>query len=94
MLDSNSENDKIYLVDKSFDSDYYTEQNNIHATDYYKCIGGHGEFLIDNYWITANINTSDEEAGVVYPSASQNFATQYVDCSGVAVLPKIVIKLD
>ena len=94
MLDSNSDNDRIYLVDKAFDSDYYHDQTNIHGTDYYKCIGGHGDFLINNYWITATVNTSDEEAGVVFPATNEGFATQYVDCSGVAVLPKIVIKLN
>lgn len=94
MLDSVDENDRIYLVDKSFDRDFYNGAPiTIHGSDYYKCIGGMGDHGINNYWITANVNTSDEEANVVYPSSKNGLATQYVDCSGVAVLPKIVIKL-
>ena len=95
MLDSEDENDKVYLVDKSFDREYYHNSClSITGSDYYKCIGGMGDSIINNYWITANINTSDEEAMVVYPQSKNEIATQYVDCSGVAVLPKIVIKFN
>ncbi|MBE6555161.1 MAG: hypothetical protein E7663_02845 [Ruminococcaceae bacterium] len=94
MLDSVDENDRIYLVDRSFDRDFYSDsQRSIRGSDYYKCIGGLGEFSINNYWITAGIGTNDREANVVFPSSKAGLGTQYVDCTGVAVLPKIVIKL-
>lgn len=96
LLDSDDDNDRIYLVDKAIDSDYYSgfQATTIHGSDYYKCIGGQGDYGINNYWITASVGVDGKEANVIYPSSKNGLGTQYVDCSGVAVLPKIVIKLN
>jgi hypothetical protein len=94
MLNTTSEDDRIYLVDKSIDKNFYeTCRNDVRCSDYFKCVGGEGASTVNSYWITAKVGMEDEEASVIYPSNHKiGLASQYVDCSGVAVLPKLVIK--
>ena len=52
-----------------------------------------GDRGINSYWITSAKPMDDSEAAIVYPLSREAVATQYVDCTTVAVLPKVIIKL-
>ena len=93
-LDGYSEDDRVYLQDSAFDRAFYSNNSTtIYGSDYYKCIGGMGDRGINSYWITSSRPMDDSEAAIVYPLSNDNAATQYVDCTTVAVLPKIIIKI-
>lgn len=93
-LDGYSEDDRVYLQDSSFDRSFFTKNmSTVYGSDYYKCIGGMGDRGVNSYWITSQKDMDDSEAAIVYPLSREAVATQYVDCTTVAVLPKIIIKL-
>ena len=93
-LDGYSEDDRVYLQDGTFDRSFFTKNlPTVYGSDYYKCIGGMGDRGVNSYWITSNNSMDDSEAAIVYPLSREAIATQYVDCTTVAVLPKIIIKL-
>ena len=92
-LDGN-DSDKIFLIDKLLDKKYYESRHNaILGSDYYKCIGGMGDRSINSYWINAGDVDSYREAGVIFPNYNREYSTRYVDCTVVAVLPKIILRL-
>lgn len=88
------EEDKVYLLDKDDDRDFYKQDVvAVRGTDYYQCIGGWGEdSKVEKFWINNHGEKYEEaEASVVTPRYAANTITDYVDSTGVAVLPKIII---
>jgi DNA-directed RNA polymerase subunit RPC12/RpoP len=94
-LDGKDEYEKVFLMDKVFDKSYRKNKKGaILSSDYFKCIGGMGDRAISSYWITdKDVDGSKKEATVIYPGTEQGLASKYVDCTLVAVLPKIILKL-
>ena len=94
-LDGKDEYEKVFLMDKVFDKAYRKNKKGaILSSDYFKCIGGMGDRAISSYWITdKDVDGSKKEATVIYPGTEQGLASKYVDCTLVAVLPKIILKL-
>lgn len=88
------EQDKVYLLDKIADKDFYKQDVvAVRSTDYYQCVGGWGDAArVEKFWINGH-NTDDEyeEASVIEPRCASVAVTDYVDSTGVAVLPKVVI---
>lgn len=94
MLDGYSDSDRVYLQDSTFDKAFISKANNaVYGSDYFKCVGGMGDGSVNSYWITTQKELDECEAAIVYPLSSDSVATQYVDCTTVAVLPKIIIKI-
>ena len=89
------EHDKISLIDKQSDREFYESRHNaILGSDYFKCIGGMGERSINSYWVTSSDSERFDEATVIYPTTERrSLATCFVDSTVVAVLPKITLKL-
>lgn len=97
-----SEDDKVYLLDRksSFDKNFYKHQAHLSGSDYYRCIGGQGSGIYNDptascYWINVDDDDLDpNQAMTVHPGNRVYVCNQYVDCSTVAVVPKIILKLD
>ena len=96
------EEDKVFLLTKKFDLPKYFSSNisNPDGTDYFKCLGGMCDRSINSYWVQAEESNGDydddyDKAPVVYSSENNrhSFATQFVDNTSVAVMPKILLKL-
>ena len=90
------EGDKVYLMDKDVDKDFYKQDIvAVRGTDYYQCIGGRGEdSTVEKYWINNQGEKEEAEASVVTPKYTAGASNDYVDSTGVAVLPKIIITRD
>ena len=97
-----SEDDKIYLLDQksSFDKRFYKNQMHLSGSDYYRCIGGQGSGVYNDptancYWIKVDDDELEvNQAMTVHPGSKVRVCNQYVDCTTVAVVPKIILKLD
>ena len=92
-INGTAEEDRVYLLDRRSDKDFYEKQISIGASDYFKCLGGMGTGSVNSFWITDSNGRETDQASVMYHSEKNNVATEYVDCTTVAVLPKIVISL-
>jgi hypothetical protein len=97
-----SNDDKIYLLDKksSFDKRFYKKQTHLSGSDYYRCIGGQGSGVYNDptansYWIKVDDDELEQnQAMTVHPGSRVYVCNQFVDCTTVAVVPKIILKLD
>lgn len=91
--------ERVHLVDKRFDFEYYYGQRHLSGSDYYKCVGGKGNGVFNDptatcYWIKCDsCDIPDNQAMTVHPGAKVYVCNQYVDCSTVAVVPKIILRL-
>lgn len=86
---------RVFIPDVRTDKAYYTQNKEIKGiTDYYKCVGGRiaSGGGVNAYWVTDDDPSSDAEATVVNPSENAS-STMYTDCTSVAVVPKIIIRL-
>ncbi len=92
-LDGTPDEDRVYLVDRRADKNFYEKEISIGASDYFKCLGGMGDGSVNSFWITDRGGSDTEQASVMFHSSKNVVATEYVDCTTVAVLPKIVISL-
>ena len=96
------EDEKVYLLEQrsSFDKKYYEHQQHMNGSDYYRCIGGQGSGIYNDpsancYWIKVGEELlAEDQAMTVHPGSKVYVCEQYVDCSTVAVVPKIILKLD
>ena len=87
---------RVFIPDKEKDINYclsYKGKKNV--TDYYKCVGGAvdvGSGGIRSFWVTDRTDESfsNDEAMVMNPNLG-GYGNQYVDCTHVAVVPKVVL---
>lgn len=71
------ERDKISLIDKQSDREFYESRHNaILGSDYFKCIGGMGERSINSYWVT-----SSDRYYQKLPSNSKRLGNLYINLS-------------
>ena len=72
----------------------------MNGSDYYRCIGGQGSGVYNDptancYWIKVDDDELEvNQAMTVHPGSKVRDCNQYVDCTTVAVVPKIILKLD
>jgi len=91
------DDDKVFLMDKesSLDKKYYTTMHPVFAgSDYFRCIGGMGDNRstnISSCWIRDCSCCDGKEAPVL--SSLMGLSKMYVDCTSVAVVPKVYLKL-
>lgn len=92
------DDDKVFLMDKesSLDKKYYTTMHPVFAgSDYFRCIGGMGDNRSSNIsscWIRDCSCCDGKEAPVL--SSLMGLSKMYVDCTSVAVVPKVYLKLN
>ena len=92
------DDDKVFLMDKesSLDKKYYTTMHPVFAgSDYFCCIGGMGDNRsanISSCWIRDCSCCDGNEAPVL--SSLMGLSKMYVDCTSVAVVPKVYLKLN
>ena len=60
-----------------------------------RCIGGTcNNRTVNSYWVKSDLyGTEENKASIVYTASESNISSQYVDNTGVAVVPKIIMKL-
>lgn len=86
--------DKVFLPDKNDDKVFYVDRKSaIVGTDYYRCIGGMGDKGINSCWIKDCDCHHGKDALVLSTLLRQRLSKMYVDCSSVAVVPKIYLKI-
>lgn len=88
--------DKVCLVDTQIDTALFRKKERpVLGSDYFRCIGGMcREYGVQNYWVLADfVNTSDEEAAVVFPERQGEISAMSVDNTSVAVVPKVILTL-
>lgn len=86
---------RVFIPDADDDKDFCrAEGAQKGITDYFKCVGGGLATSggVNSYWVTDKNNERYDEAKVIDPNI-RGITTQYVDCTMVAVVPKIVVKL-
>ena len=94
MLGYECEEDKVYLMRADYDRCFYeSDAQTMIGTDYYRCLGGMGDYAISCFWLEDGNDCDCERASVIYNGSRNTVAAQYVDCTSVAVVPKIVLKL-
>lgn len=89
------ESARVFIPDRKEDSAFFMSDRSVMGiTDYFKCIGGGlaPDGGLKSFWITDSDNDIEDEAKVIDPGL-RCIATQYVDCTSVAVVPKIYIRL-
>jgi len=52
-----------------------------------------GDYAISCFWLEDDNYEEYERASVIYSGSKNSVSAQYVDCTSVAVVPKIVIKI-
>ena len=97
MLGGSNEDDKIFILDETFDKSFYSNAyKTVRGSDYYRCIGGMGDRVLNSYWIKSDKNEDEfeqiKQAWVVYPSNHNGTAKTYVDSTVVAVVPKVYLR--
>ncbi len=86
--------DRVYLPDRREDVAFYEKTKRaILGSDYFRCLGGMGADVINYFWIAPHDVEEGETAPIVYHDAQRSVGEQYVDCTNVAVLPKIILQL-
>jgi len=94
MLGYENEDDRVYLMRSDYDRSFYdSDAQTIIGTDYYRCLGGMGDYAISCFWLEDDNYEEYERASVIYSGSKNSVSAQYVDCTSVAVVPKIVIKI-
>ena len=87
--------ERVYILNQVADKQAIARGTRaIAGSDYFKCMGGSriGN-TIDSYWIVSDDDMYCSEAAVVCPQDSNSIDYQSSDCTSVAVLPKIILKL-
>ncbi len=94
MLGYENEEDRVYLMRSDYDRHFYeSDAQTVIGTDYYRCLGGMGDYAISCFWLEDDNYCDCERASVIYAGTKNTVSAQYVDCTSVAVVPKIVIKI-
>ena len=93
-----SDNEKVFLLDcgSPFDRERLKKGKRIIVgSDYMRCIGGTcNNRTVNSYWVKSDLyGTEENKASIVYTASESNISSQYVDNTGVAVVPKIIMKL-
>ena len=86
--------DKVLLLDKRKDKEYYTKLSTPKVgSDYVRCVGGmcdKNNHTLDSYWI---INDDDESENPPNVVMKNNTSVRSVFSSLVAVVPKIIVQI-
>ncbi len=86
--------DYVFIPDISADRRFTSLTRRIPSTDYFKCLGGMYDERTHsaNYYWTCSPSESTDQATVMYPKKDPAAGSHYVDCTNVAVVPKILTR--
>ncbi len=90
------DDDRVYLVDWNMDKAFCKKKiKAVVGTDYFRCVGGMEDNEINYFWITSDQKDCADysRAAVLTPLDMNHRADAYVDCTNVAVLPKIILHI-